>query len=90
MSRDGDDGGSTDAKLGNGAVAGPATVLTGGMIHDGSGGAPYAGRLAPIADHATGVEQVFVNGRQVLKNGEPAGVAAGRFVKGQGAGKCPA
>ena len=54
---------------------------------------------ATIADHATydrpaqyatGVAQVFVNGRQVLKNGEPTGVAAGRFVKGPGAGRCPA
>ena len=54
---------------------------------------------ATIADHATydrpaqyatGVAQVFVNGRQVLKYGEPTGVAAGRFVKGPGAGKCPA
>jgi len=54
---------------------------------------------ATIADHATfdepaqyatGVSQVFVNGRQVLKDGEPTGVAAGRFVKGPGAGKCPA
>ena len=54
---------------------------------------------ATIADHATfdkpaqyatGVSQVFVNGRQVLKDGEPTGAAAGRFVKGPGAGKCPA
>ena len=42
------------------------------------------------AQYATGVAQVFVNGRQVLKDGEPTGVAAGRFVKGPGAGKCPA
>lgn len=42
------------------------------------------------AQYATGVAQVFVNGRQVLKDGEPTGVAAGRFVKGAGAGKCPA
>ena len=41
-------------------------------------------------EYATGVDQVFVNGRQVLKGGEPTGVAAGRFVKGPGAGKCPA
>jgi N-acyl-D-amino-acid deacylase len=54
---------------------------------------------ATIADHATyarpaqyatGVAQVFVNGVQVLKDGEPTGAAAGRFVKGPGAGKCPA
>jgi N-acyl-D-amino-acid deacylase len=54
---------------------------------------------ATIADHATfdrpaqyatGVTQVFVNGIQVLKDGEPTGAAAGRFVKGPGADKCPA
>ena len=45
---------------------------------------------AKPAQYATGVSQVFVNGRQVLKDGEPTGVAAGRFVKGPGAGKCPA
>jgi N-acyl-D-amino-acid deacylase len=52
-----------------------------------------------VADHATfakpqqfatGVNQVFVNGVQVLKDGEPTGQPAGRFVKGPGAGKCPA
>ena len=52
---------------------------------------------ATIADHATydkpmqfatGVAQVFVNGVQVLKDGQPTGAAAGRFVKGPGAGKC--
>lgn len=52
-----------------------------------------------IADHATfekpqvyatGVSQVFVNGVEVLKDGEPTGKPAGRFVKGPGAGKCPA
>ena len=50
-----------------------------------------------IADHATydtpmqfatGVAQVFVNGVQVLKDGQPTGAAAGRVVKGPGAGKC--
>jgi N-acyl-D-amino-acid deacylase len=50
-----------------------------------------------IIDHATfakpqvfstGVRQVFVNGVQVLKDGEPTGKPAGRFVKGPGAGKC--
>lgn len=40
------------------------------------------------AQYATGVAQVFVNGVQVLKDGEPTGAAAGRFVKGPGAGKC--
>lgn len=48
---------------------------------------------ATVADHATfdkphqyavGVEQVFVNGLQVLKDGEPTGVAAGRVVRGPG------
>ncbi len=38
--------------------------------------------------YATGVKYVFVNGVQVLKNGVPTGAAAGRFVKGPGAGKC--
>lgn len=33
---------------------------------------------------AVGVEQVFVNGRQVLRDGEPTGVAAGSFVRGPG------
>ena len=42
------------------------------------------------AQYATGVAQVFVNGVQVLRDGEPTGAAAGRFVKGPGAGKCKA
>jgi N-acyl-D-amino-acid deacylase len=33
---------------------------------------------------ATGVNNVFVNGRQVLKDGEPTGIKAGRFVRGPG------
>ena len=37
---------------------------------------------------ATGVAQVYVNGVQVLKDGQPTGAAAGRFVKGAGAEKC--
>ena len=46
-----------------------------------------------IADHATfdkpiqyatGVRDVFVNGVQVLKNGEPTGATPGRFIKGPG------
>ena len=48
---------------------------------------------ATIADHATyekphqyatGVRQVWVNGIQVLKDGEPTGAAAGRVVRGPG------
>ena len=48
---------------------------------------------ATIADHATfdkpmqyatGVRDVFVNGVQVLKGGEPTGATPGRFVKGAG------
>jgi len=42
------------------------------------------------AQYATGVAQVFVNGVQVLKDGEPTGAPAGRFVKGPGVGRCPA
>lgn len=42
------------------------------------------------AQYATGVSNVWVNGVQVLKGGEPTGAAAGRFVKGPGTGRCPA
>ena len=54
---------------------------------------------ATIADHATfakphqyatGVRDVFVNGVQVLKDGEPTSARPGRFVKGPGAGRCTA
>ena len=34
-----------------------------------------------------GMEQVFVNGKQVLKDGEHTGVFSGKFVKGPGVGK---
>jgi N-acyl-D-amino-acid deacylase len=34
--------------------------------------------------YATGVEHVFVNGIQVLKNGEHTGATPGRFVRGPG------
>ena len=34
--------------------------------------------------YATGVRHVFVNGMQVLKDGEPTGAAAGRVVRGPG------
>ena len=46
-----------------------------------------------IADHATfekphqlatGVEQVFVNGVQVLRDGDPTGAKPGRVVRGPG------
>jgi N-acyl-D-amino-acid deacylase len=40
--------------------------------------------------YATGMRHVFVNGVQVLKDGEHTGATPGRFVKGPGAGKCPA
>ena len=48
---------------------------------------------ATIADHATyerprqyanGVRDVFVNGAQVLRGGEPTGATPGRFVRGPG------
>lgn len=34
--------------------------------------------------YATGVSQVWVNGTQVLRDGEPTGAAAGRVVRGPG------
>ena len=49
---------------------------------------------ATVTDHATfeqphqyaeGVSDVWVNGKQVLKDSEPTGVRSGRFVKGPGA-----
>ena len=52
---------------------------------------------ATIQDHATfakpkqystGVAHVWVNGVQVLKDGEHTGATPGRFVKGPGFGKC--
>ena len=46
--------------------------------------------FAKPAQYATGVSNVWVNGVQVLKAGEPTGAAAGRALKGPGAGKCPA
>jgi len=39
--------------------------------------------------YATGMRHVFVNGVQVLKDGDHTGATPGRFVKGPGAGKCP-
>jgi N-acyl-D-amino-acid deacylase len=52
---------------------------------------------AKITDHATfqkpqtyatGMRHVFVNGVQVLKDGEHTGATPGRFVKGPGLGRC--
>ncbi len=37
--------------------------------------------------YATGVTEVFVNGVQVIKNGEHTGATPGRFIKGPGFGK---
>ena len=37
--------------------------------------------------YATGVAHVFVNGEQVIANGEHTGATPGRFVKGPGYGK---
>jgi N-acyl-D-amino-acid deacylase len=37
--------------------------------------------------YATGITDVFVNGVQVLKNGEHTGALPGRFIKGPGYGK---
>ena len=45
--------------------------------------------FAKPAQYATGVSSVWVNGVQVLKQGQPTGAAAGRFVKGPGTGRCP-
>jgi N-acyl-D-amino-acid deacylase len=39
--------------------------------------------------YAAGMRHVFVNGVQVLRDGEHTGATPGRFVKGAGAGKCP-
>ncbi len=39
---------------------------------------------------ATGMRHVFVNGVQVLKDGEHTGATPGRFVRGPGWRKCPA
>jgi N-acyl-D-amino-acid deacylase len=38
--------------------------------------------------YATGMRHVFVNGVQVLKDGEHTGATPGRFVKGPGFGRC--
>jgi N-acyl-D-amino-acid deacylase len=44
--------------------------------------------FAKPQQYATGVSDVWVNGAQVLKGGEPTGATPGRFVKGAGAGRC--
>ncbi|HEX6375758.1 MAG TPA: D-aminoacylase [Allosphingosinicella sp.] len=40
--------------------------------------------------YATGMRHVFVNGVQVLRDGEHTGATPGRFVRGPGWNKCPA
>ncbi|EMD83140.1 N-acyl-D-amino-acid deacylase [Pacificimonas flava] len=40
--------------------------------------------------YSVGVRDVFVNGTAVLRGGEPTGETPGQFVKGAGAGRCPA
>jgi N-acyl-D-amino-acid deacylase len=40
--------------------------------------------------YAVGMRHVFVNGVQVLKDGEHTGATPGRVVHGPGYGKCPA
>jgi N-acyl-D-amino-acid deacylase len=40
--------------------------------------------------YATGMRHVFVNGVQVLKDGEHTGASGGRFVRGPGWKRCPA
>lgn len=44
--------------------------------------------FAKPQQYAVGMLQVFVNGVQVLKDGEHTGATPGRFVKGPGAGRC--
>jgi N-acyl-D-amino-acid deacylase len=44
--------------------------------------------FAKPQQYAVGMRHVFVNGVQVLRNGEHTGATPGRFVKGPGAGKC--
>jgi N-acyl-D-amino-acid deacylase len=46
--------------------------------------------FAKPQQYATGMRHVFVNGVAVLRDGEHTGAKPGRFVKGPGAGKCPA
>ena len=44
--------------------------------------------FAQPKQYATGVSNVWVNGVQVLAEGEPTGKPAGRFLKGPGFGRC--
>jgi N-acyl-D-amino-acid deacylase len=46
--------------------------------------------FAKPQQYATGMRHVFVNGGQVLKDGEHTGATPGRVVRGPGYGKCPA
>jgi N-acyl-D-amino-acid deacylase len=48
------------------------------------------GTFARPQVYATGMRHVFVNGVQVLKDGEHTGATPGQFVRGPGFGKCPA
>lgn len=45
--------------------------------------------FAQPQQYATGMRHVFVNGVQVLRDGEHTGAKPGRFVKGPGFGRCP-
>jgi N-acyl-D-amino-acid deacylase len=69
-----------------------------GFLKPGMAGDVVVFDPATIADRATfekpqqyavGVSHVWVNGVQVLKDGEHTGARPGRFVKGPGFGKCP-
>ena len=73
----------------------PILMAMAAIFVAGCGNKAEAGKFDPvtIADHATfdrpmqfatGVRDVFVNGVQVLKGGEPTGATPGRFVKGPG------
>jgi N-acyl-D-amino-acid deacylase len=47
-----------------------------------------AATFAKPQQYATGMRSVYVNGVQVLKDGEHTGATPGRFVKGPGTGNC--
>ena len=76
-----------DAARSSESVAGDSASASGGAAR------VNGDSSSTIADHATfekpmqfatGVRDVFVNGVQVLKGGEPTGATPGRFVKGPG------